>query len=78
MPAEIERLAAEARGLCLACGVRADTWPFVPHVTLRRFTQPPAASVVETPVHWYADRLALIESGRHGHPGPYRVIATAG
>lgn len=75
VPEELEHLASEARGLCLACGVPTDPGTFVPHVTLRRFTRPPVSSVVETPIHWYADRLALVESGRHGHPGPYRLLA---
>ncbi|MFI9652988.1 RNA 2',3'-cyclic phosphodiesterase [Guyparkeria halopsychrophila] len=74
-PEALEQLAAEARGLCLACGVRADARPFVPHVTLRRFARPSTCLDLDEPMHWFADTLVLVESGNDGHPGPYRLLA---
>ena len=74
-PRELDQLAARARGLCLACGVATDDRPFEPHVSLRRHARPPAGPELAEPIHWFADTLALIESGSHGHPGPYRVLA---
>ncbi|MFP4252107.1 MAG: RNA 2',3'-cyclic phosphodiesterase [Guyparkeria sp.] len=75
VPPALARLAAEARGLCLSCGAPSDDRPFVPHVTLRRFARPPVAPTPETPIHWFADTAVLVESGRDGHPGPYRLLA---
>lgn len=71
----LDRLAADARALCAGCGIEPDVQPFVPHVSLRRFAQPPSTPGPAIPIHWFATRVVLIESGRHGHPGPYRVLA---
>lgn len=75
VPEALSLLAERARGLCLACGVETDDRPFAPHVTLRRHARPPARGELDEPVHWFADRLALVESGRDGRPGPYRLLA---
>ena len=75
VPPALARLAAEARGLCLACGVETDDRPFVPHVTLRRFARAPGGATIEPPIHWFAETVVLIESGHDGHPGPYRLLA---
>lgn len=74
-PRELDQLAERARGLCLACGVATDDRPFQPHVSLRRHARPPACPELAEPIHWFADTLALIESGNNGHPGPYRLLA---
>ncbi|WP_322522237.1 RNA 2',3'-cyclic phosphodiesterase [Guyparkeria halophila] len=74
-PEALDQLAARARGLCLACGVESDDRPFEPHVSLRRHARPPACQELVEPIHWFADTLALIESGNNGHPGPYRLLA---
>ncbi len=74
-PRELDQLAERARGLCLACGVETDDRPFEPHVSLRRHAQPPSCHELAEPVHWFADTLVLIESGKNGHPGPYRLLA---
>ncbi|MDG4868138.1 RNA 2',3'-cyclic phosphodiesterase [Guyparkeria sp. 1SP6A2] len=71
----LDRLAADARALCAGCGIEPDAQPFAPHVSLRRFAEPPSALGPASPVHWFATRVVLIESGRRGHPGPYRVLA---
>lgn len=74
-PEALGQLAERARGLCLACGVQTDSRAFQPHVTLRRFALPPVRTVLDEPLHWFADTLVLVESGRHGHPGSYRLLA---
>ena len=74
-PRELDQLAERGRGLCLACGVETDDRPFEPHVSLRRHARPPANPELAEPIHWFADTVALIESGRYGHPGPYRLLA---
>ncbi|KTG16185.1 MULTISPECIES: RNA 2',3'-cyclic phosphodiesterase [unclassified Guyparkeria] len=74
-PEELHRLAERARGLCLACGIATDGRPFAPHVSLRRHAHAPREPVLDEPIHWFADRLVLIESGSHGRPGPYHVLA---
>ncbi len=73
----LDRLAGDARALCAGCGIAPDGQPFVPHVSLRRFAQPPSVPGPVSPIHWFATRVVLIESGRHGHPGTYRVLARA-
>ena len=77
-PAALEELAGRAARLCTDCGIRVDTGTFRPHVTLRRFAQPPEHQVASPPVTWEAADVVLIESGRAGNPGPYRVLARAG
>ncbi|WP_018866934.1 MULTISPECIES: RNA 2',3'-cyclic phosphodiesterase [unclassified Thioalkalivibrio] len=75
-PAALLDLADRAHALCRECGI--DTGPprpFRPHVSLRRHAAPPARERIETPLHWATDTIALIESGRDGHPGPYRILA---
>ena len=74
-PAALAQLAGRARGLCLACGVEADDRPFEAHVTLRRHARAPRQAVLDAPIHWFADTVALIESGKNGRPGPYRLLA---
>ncbi len=74
-PRELGQLAERARGLCLACGVATADRPFEAHVSLRRHARPPACSELAEPIHWFADTLVLVESGRDGYPGPYRVLA---
>ncbi len=74
-PRELDQLAERARGLCLACGVETDGRPFEPHVSLRRHARPPACRELAEPIHWFADTLALVESGNNGHAGPYRLLA---
>ena len=74
-PAALDRLAARARGLCLACGVQTEARPFAPHVSLRRHARAPDTPALGAPIHWFADRIVLIESGSQGNPGPYRLLA---
>ena len=70
---ELEALAADLRDLCEASGVRMEERPFRPHVTLRRFVTRFESIEVE-PLDWQPAEMALIESGQHGHPGPYQVL----
>ncbi|WP_017942303.1 MULTISPECIES: RNA 2',3'-cyclic phosphodiesterase [unclassified Thioalkalivibrio] len=75
-PAALLALADRAQALCRECGI--DTGPprpFRPHVSLRRHAAPPVHERIETPLHWAADTIVLIESGRDGHPGSYRILA---
>ncbi|MFO7954231.1 RNA 2',3'-cyclic phosphodiesterase [Thioalkalivibrio sp.] len=75
-PRDLLALADRARALCRECGI--DTGPprpFRPHVSLRRHAAPPARENVKQPLRWRADTMVLIESGRNGHPGPYRILA---
>lgn len=75
-PPALEALALAAAGACRAAGIALEERPFRPHVTLRRHaTTPPQAPGPQQPVHWHADHLVLIESGRDGRPGAYRVLA---
>lgn len=75
-PPALEALARAAARACHAAGVRLEERPFHPHVTLRRHVPaPPEAAAPATPVVWHADHLVLVESGRDGRPGPYRLLA---
>lgn len=71
----LEDLAGQARGLVRACGAPIEERAFRPHVTLRRFARQPGREQPESPIHWHADEVALIESGQGGIPGRYRVLA---
>lgn len=73
VPSELEALAAWLRGICRDCGLRMEDRPFRPHVTLRRFVSRFEPASIE-PLDWSADRVVMIESGRGGHPGAYRVL----
>ncbi|AGA33891.1 2'-5' RNA ligase [Thioalkalivibrio nitratireducens DSM 14787] len=72
-PAELDALAQSLSGICRDAGVAMDDRPFRPHVTLRRFVTRMASGPIE-PIAWVAPEMVLIESGRGGHPGPYRVL----
>ncbi len=72
-PVALADLAAVLRGLCAQSGVTMEDRPFQAHVTLRRDVKRFAAIPVE-PLDWPVRRMVLIESGRGGHPGPYRVL----
>ncbi|WP_019021084.1 MULTISPECIES: RNA 2',3'-cyclic phosphodiesterase [unclassified Thioalkalivibrio] len=75
-PPGLEALASAATRACRAAGVRLEERPFRPHVTLRRHAPtPPEVEAPPVPVVWHANHLVLIESGRDGHPGPYRLLA---
>ena len=76
IPPALETLASAAARACRAAGVRLEERPFHPHVTLRRHAPtPPEVEAPSVPVVWHANHLVLIESGRNGHPGPYRLLA---
>lgn len=70
---ELEALAAELHHLCEASGVRMEDRAFRPHVTLRRFVTH-FESIDVQPLEWRPGEMVLIESGKDGHPGPYRVL----
>ena len=75
-PAHLLALADRAHALCRECRIdTGPTRPFRPHVSLRRQTAPPARERIEQPLRWRADTIVLIESGRNGHPGSYRILA---
>ncbi|WP_018872713.1 RNA 2',3'-cyclic phosphodiesterase [Thioalkalivibrio sp. ALJ16] len=75
-PPALSALAERARDLCRDCGIDlGPARPFRPHVSLRRHADPPARERVEPPVCWRADTVVLVESGRDGHPGAYRLLA---
>lgn len=66
-------LADQLADICRTSGLPLDERPFQPHVSLRRFVtrvdpQPPE------PIEWLADEMVMIESGRDGRPGAYRII----
>lgn len=72
-PLALAYLAAVLRGLCAQSGVTMEERPFQAHVTLRRDVTRFTAVPVE-PLDWQVRRMVLVESGRGGHPGPYRVL----
>ncbi|AHE97906.1 RNA 2',3'-cyclic phosphodiesterase [Thioalkalivibrio paradoxus] len=72
-PAALDALAQSLSGICRDAGVQMDDRPFRPHVTLRRFVTRMTSGPIE-PIDWVAPEMVLIESGRGGHPGPYRVL----
>ena len=75
-PAALTDLAEQAHALCNDCGIDlGPPRPFRPHVSLRRHAAPPDTERIEPPLRWLADTIALIESGKDGHPGPYRILA---
>lgn len=70
---ELEALAAQLRRVCEVSGAMMEDRPFRPHVTLRRDVRRFDAIDVE-PLVWQPREMVLIESGRNGHPGAYRVL----
>lgn len=74
-PDALMLLSRRAHELCRTCGMEIRTQPFHPHVTLRRFAQPLPRPLVFKPIRWRVGRVVLIESGRNGVPGAYRILA---
>lgn len=74
-PQALGELADRVTELCRVCGIETEGRPFRPHITLRRCSRPAAQTVLDPPLHWRAEMLVLVESGRGGHPGPYRLLA---
>jgi RNA 2',3'-cyclic 3'-phosphodiesterase len=72
-PPELSVLASALAGICRDAGIRMEQRAFRPHVTLRRFVTRLEAVPVG-PLEWVADGMVLIESGRGGRPGPYRIL----
>ena len=72
-PPELSLLANALDGICRDAGIRMEQRSFRPHVTLRRFvTRLDAVPIA--PLEWVTDGMVLIESGRGGRPGPYRIL----
>lgn len=68
VPTILCELAAHLAGAGLEAG------RFVPHITVRRGCSPvDTGSVV--PIGWQAREFTLVESGTHGAPGRYRILA---
>ncbi len=75
VPETLVELAGALNGICAEAGVRMEQRPFRPHVSLRRgVTRFQPARV--PPLDWMTDRIVLVESGKGGHPGPYRILAS--
>jgi 2'-5' RNA ligase len=75
VPETLGQLARALNALCAEAGVRPEQRPFRPHVSLRRGVtrfQPARFP----PLDWMTDRIVLVESGRDGHPGLYRILAS--
>src|SRR5690606_37736256 len=63
IPDALARWHAALGGYLEADGFRVDPRPFVPHVTLARFSRPPASEPAPfNPVSWTLDNLVLYES----------------
>lgn len=73
IPDGLGTLADAVAGICRSAGVDLESRPFRPHLTLRRFVTRFEPVAVE-PLDWFADAFLLVESGRGGNPGEYRVL----
>lgn len=67
-------LAAALWARLLPLGLKPDSRPFSPHVTLARKVRKPASGMTLTPVPWPAPGLALVESVTHAAGARYRVL----
>lgn len=75
VPETLVELASALHAICADAGVRMEKRAFRPHVSLRRGVTRFQPTRVP-PMDWSADRIVLVESGRGGHPGPYRILAS--
>jgi len=75
VPETLIELASALHVLCAEAGVCVESGPFRPHVSLRRGVTHFQPACVP-PLDWLADRIVLVESGRGGHPGSYRILAS--
>lgn len=70
-PAELSALAEALERVLVACGVRPDTRPFLPHVTLVRNTRGRLPEGAAPGGVWQTDQFCLVRS----RPGrPYEVL----
>lgn len=72
-PDRLGQLATLLESICRECGMPMPERPFRPHVTLRRSVNRFQSVPVE-PLDWWANRVVLIESGKGGSPGSYKVL----
>ncbi|MGQ0656692.1 MAG: RNA 2',3'-cyclic phosphodiesterase [Chromatiales bacterium] len=76
IPAELTALHAALAAGAQACGVRVDSRPYAPHVTIMRdarrsvFTDPPVA------IHWEVQSFVLAESQTASAGVHYEVLKT--
>lgn len=76
VPEPIKTLAHVVDRLARNCGVRTDTRPFVPHMTLcRNVRRPPPMSAIE-PLSWPVTMLALVKSDTRESGAIYTVLRT--
>jgi 2'-5' RNA ligase len=69
------RLAADITAPLVTLGVRVDTRPYVPHLTLARHVAGKPEIAFE-PLHWHASGFALVESVRTPDGTVYQPLGT--
>jgi 2'-5' RNA ligase len=72
VPETLAELANALNRICSQAGAPAECGVFRPHVSLRRGVTHVRTAEVPA-LDWSTDRIVLVESGRDGHPGPYRI-----
>ncbi|WP_420427825.1 RNA 2',3'-cyclic phosphodiesterase [Algiphilus sp.] len=75
VPDALPHLASALCALCREAGVDLSEAPFRPHVTLQRHICRPLCGPVAPAPFWQVEDFVLVESGAHGKPGPYRIVA---
>ena len=61
-PAALSGLVSSLNRALEACGIEAETRPFVPHVTLSRKAKKPVTAAIPEVIRWAVDDFVLVES----------------
>lgn len=73
-PAELMLLADELRERLLGAGLRFDTKPFVPHVTLLRKADCGKSPLPDGEIEWRVEDFVLVRSALEGNGAAYEVV----
>ncbi len=74
IPKELASLATELNKSAINCGIKVESRPYSPHVTLTRKTKGPVPHLELTPFEWTIKSFALVQSNTLQDGAVYEVV----
>lgn len=74
VPGSLEDLASRLNAVAAGHGLRVETRPYAPHLTLVRKAKRPLRGFAYTPIYWEIRDFCLVQSVTHAAGAEYRVV----
>ena len=74
VPVALEDLTARLNAIAAGHGLRIDSRPYTPHLTLVRKAKRPLTRFTYSPIHWEIRDFCLVQSVTHADGAEYKII----